>query len=144
MGLHYGVLRARPDRTKREDAVSGPHRQIRVVDASGQPWRVAVHAQSSDHNSEVIFWIVNPLVGQPILGSLAAAPSGFRPTLANSSASLDHVSTPGPTASQNRTAVCSWQVARDTGGQENEMAAGLDGTRPANPDSQCSPAGTEG
>ena len=45
--------------------------QIRTVDASSQPWRVAVNKKSSDH-SEVIFWIVDPLVGQPVLGALAA------------------------------------------------------------------------
>ena len=56
--------------------------------------------------NEVVFWIVDPL------------------------------STSRPTASQNRTAVSSWRVARDTGGQENQMAAGLEGTRPVNRESQ--------
>ena len=93
MGLHYGVLRARPDRAKREDGVSTPHLQIRAVDESGQPWRVAVNVQSSD-GSEVVFWIVDPLVGHPILSSLAATPSGFNQTVANSSTSLDFVKAP--------------------------------------------------
>ena len=62
MGHQYGVLRARPDRAKREDGCSSPHRQIRAVDASGQPWRVAVNVQSSD-GSEVVFRIGGDAVG---------------------------------------------------------------------------------
>ena len=76
MGLEYGVLRARPDRAKREGNGSTPHLQIRAVDATGQPWRVAVNVQSDD-GSEVVFWIVDPLLGHPILAALAATPSGF-------------------------------------------------------------------
>jgi uncharacterized protein YukJ len=93
MGFDYGVLRARPDRTKREDAGSTPHLQIRAIDAAGQPWRVAVNVQSTD-GSEVVFWIVDPVVGHPILGSLAARPAGFSATAANSAASLDFVKAP--------------------------------------------------
>jgi uncharacterized protein YukJ len=93
MGLEYGVLRARPDRAKREDGASTPHLQIRAIDDTGQPWRVAVNVQSDD-GSEVVFWIVDPLVGHPILGALAATPSGFTKTPANSSASLDYVKAP--------------------------------------------------
>lgn len=89
MGLQYGVLRGRPDRAKRADGVRSPRLQIRTMDASGQPWRVAVNMKSGD-GSEGIFWIVDPLVGQPVLGSLAA----------NSSASLNSVGTSRPTASQ--------------------------------------------
>ena len=59
MALQYGVLRARFDRAKREDGLSTPHLQIRALDATGQPWRVAVNVQSQDH-SEVVFWIVDP------------------------------------------------------------------------------------
>ena len=87
------MLRARPDRAKREDDGDTPHLQIRALDASGQPWRVAVNVQSSD-GSEVVFWIVDPLVGHPILGSLAAAPAGFGATAANSAKSLDFVKAP--------------------------------------------------
>jgi uncharacterized protein YukJ len=93
MGLDYGVLRARPDRTKREDAGNTPHLQIRALDDSGQPWRVAVNVESND-GSEVIFWIVDPVVGHPILDSLAALPSGFSTTAATSAASLDFVKAP--------------------------------------------------
>jgi uncharacterized protein YukJ len=93
MAIRYGVLRAHPDRTKREDGGDTPHLQIRAVDASGQPWRVAVNVQSSD-GSEVVFWIVDPLVGHPILGSLASTPSGFYATVPNSAASLDFVKAP--------------------------------------------------
>ena len=119
MGLHYGALR-RSDRAEREDGVHSPRLQIRTVDASGQPWRVGVTMKSSDR-SEVVFWIVDPLVGQPFLGSLA-----------ETSASLNSVSTSRPTASQNRTAVFSWQ------------AAGLEQLRPAIRDSQYSSARGEG
>ena len=59
MALQYGVLRARFDRAKREDGLSTPHLQIRALDSTGQPWRVAVNVQSQDH-SEVVFWIVDP------------------------------------------------------------------------------------
>jgi uncharacterized protein YukJ len=93
MGFEYGVLRARTDRAKREDGGATPHLQIRAVDDTGQPWRVAVNVQSGD-GSEVVFWVVDPLVGHPILGALAATPSGFTTTAANSSASLDFVKAP--------------------------------------------------
>src|ERR1700754_2800290 len=93
MALQYGVLRARFDRRKREDGASTPHLQIRALDATGQPWRVAVNVQSED-GSEVVFWVVDPLVGHPILGALAATPSGFSTTGANSAGSLDYVKAP--------------------------------------------------
>ena len=86
MALQYGVLRARFDRAKREDGLSTPHLQIRALDSTGQPWRVAVNVQSQDH-SEVVFWIVDPLVGHPIVDSLATRPSGFSPGRAQ----CDHV-----------------------------------------------------
>src|SRR6476659_5860315 len=70
MALEYGVLRAQPGQAKREDDGSTPHLQIRALDATGQPWRVAVNVQSDDR-SEVVFWVVDPLVGHPILGALA-------------------------------------------------------------------------
>jgi uncharacterized protein YukJ len=93
MALEYGVLRARPDLAKREDGGSTPHLQIRALDATGQPRRVAVNVQSDD-GSEVVFWILDPLVGHPILAALATTPSGYTTTGANSSASLDFVKAP--------------------------------------------------
>ena len=93
MALEYGVLRARFDRAKREDDGATPHLQIRALDATGQPWRVAVNVQSND-GSEVVFWVVDPLVGHPILGGLAATPSGFTTTAPTSSGSLDYVKAP--------------------------------------------------
>jgi hypothetical protein len=45
MAILYGVLRGRPDRYKREDNESTPHLQIRVLEDSGQPWRIAVNVQ---------------------------------------------------------------------------------------------------
>ncbi len=93
MALDYGVLRGRPDRAMREDGEQSPHLQIRVVDDSGQPWRVAVNVQSSD-GSEVAFWVVDPLVGHPILASVSDTASGFARTAPNSAASLDFVKAP--------------------------------------------------
>jgi len=93
MAIRYGVLRARPDRYTREDGESSPHLQIRAVDDTGQPWRVAVNVQSGD-GSEVVFWVVDPLAGHPILGALPALATGFSPTPANSAASLDYVKAP--------------------------------------------------
>ena len=69
MAILYGVLRGRPDRFKREDNGSSPHLQIRVLEDNGQPWRIAVNVQS-DSGSNVAFWVVDPLVGEPVLASL--------------------------------------------------------------------------
>jgi uncharacterized protein YukJ len=93
MALDYGVLRGRPDRATREDGERTPHLQIRVLDDAGQPWRVAVNVQSSD-GSEVAFWVVDPLVGHPILASMGNATSGFTRTVPNSAVSLDFVKAP--------------------------------------------------
>jgi uncharacterized protein YukJ len=93
MAFQYGALRARFDRAKREDNQSTPHLQIRALDDSGQPWRVAVNVQSKD-SSEVVFWVVDPLVGHPVVGSLAAVPSGFSMTEPNAMKSLDYVRAP--------------------------------------------------
>ena len=46
MAILYGTLRGRVDRYKREDQVSTPHLQVRVLDQTGQPWRIAVNVQS--------------------------------------------------------------------------------------------------
>jgi len=67
MAIQYGVLRGHPDRYKREDNVSTPHLQIRVLEDGGQPWRIAVNVQSdagANAASNVAFWVVDPLVGQ--------------------------------------------------------------------------------
>ncbi|WP_441963385.1 DUF2278 family protein [Mycolicibacterium houstonense] len=89
----YGVLRARPDRFVREDGQSTPHLQVRAVDDSGQPWRIAVNVQSND-GSEVVFWVVDPLVGHPIVTGLPTVPSGYSRTSPTSAASLDYVKAP--------------------------------------------------
>src|SRR4029079_8360864 len=93
MTLQYGVLRARFDRAKREDGLSTPHLQIRALDSTGQPWRGAVNVQSQDH-SEVVFWIVDSLVGHPIVDSLSTRPSGFSPAAPNETTSVDYVRAP--------------------------------------------------
>jgi uncharacterized protein YukJ len=93
MAIDYGVLRGAPDRYQREDGGATPHLQIRVLDATGQPWRIAVNVQSND-GSEVVFWIVDPLIGHPILGSLATLPQGFSRPPRNSSTALDFVKAP--------------------------------------------------
>src|SRR5712691_12455130 len=93
MAIDYGVLRGRPDRYKREDGASTPHLQIRVLDAGGQPWRIAVNVQS-DSGSNVAFWVVDPLAGHPLLASLPAKASGFNTVAGNASNALDYVKAP--------------------------------------------------
>jgi uncharacterized protein YukJ len=93
MAILYGVLRGRPDRFKREDNTSSPHLQIRVLEDSGQPWRIAVNVQSSS-GSNVAFWVVDPLVGHPVLASLADRPQGFSTRAPNASQALDFVKAP--------------------------------------------------
>jgi uncharacterized protein YukJ len=93
MAIMYGVLRGRPDRYKREDDAATPHLQIRVLEDTGQPWRIAVNVQS-DTGSNVAFWVVDPLVGHPVLASLAAQPSGFSTVAPNADHALDYVKAP--------------------------------------------------
>jgi uncharacterized protein YukJ len=93
MAILYGVLRGRPDRYKREDNVSTPHLQIRVVEDGGQPWRIAVNVQS-DSGSNVAFWVVDPLIGEPVLASLPGRASGFTPAAPNADHALDYVKAP--------------------------------------------------
>src|SRR5262245_60934661 len=93
MGIKYGALRARPDRWTREDGDSTPHLQIRALDDALQPWRIAVNVQSND-GSHVVFWVVDPLVGHPILDTLGSLPTGFSSRTANAAQSLDFVKAP--------------------------------------------------
>src|SRR6476469_2897379 len=60
MALVYGVVRARPDLAKREDGAATPQLELRAVDASGQPWRVAVNVQSDDGGEQ-------QMLGSPLL-----------------------------------------------------------------------------
>jgi uncharacterized protein YukJ len=89
----YGVLRGNLDRWVREDGQPTPHLQIRVLEESGQPWRVAVNVQS-DTGSEVVYWLVDPLSGHPVLAGLDALPSGFSVATASPHAALDYVRAP--------------------------------------------------
>ena len=93
MAMMYGVLRGRPDRYKREDNASTPHLQIRVLDDSDQPWRIAVNVQSNT-GSHVAFWVVDPLAGHPLLASLFAQASGFSSVAQNAAHALDYVKAP--------------------------------------------------
>ena len=93
MAIDYGVLRGRPDRYKREDDAATPHLQIRVLDNSGQPWRIAVNVQS-DSGSNVVFWVVDPLAGHPLLAALPSQPSGFAHVDRNAGHALDYVKAP--------------------------------------------------
>ena len=93
MAILYGVLRGRPDRFKREDNGSSPHLQIRVLEDGGQPWRIAVNVQS-DTGSQVAFWVVDPLVGHPILAALPGRPQGFSALADNAGQALDFVKAP--------------------------------------------------
>lgn len=89
----YGVLRADLDRWVREDGQSTPHLQIRVLDKTGQPWRVAVNVQS-DTGSEVVYWLVDPLLGRPVLAGLSALPTGFSTATRSAASALDYVRAP--------------------------------------------------
>jgi uncharacterized protein YukJ len=89
----YGVLRGTIDRWVREDGDSSPHLQIRVVDATGQPWRIAVNVQS-DTGSEVVYWLVDPLQAHPVVAGLDALPSGFSSLATTSTTALDYVRAP--------------------------------------------------
>jgi uncharacterized protein YukJ len=89
----YGVLRGDLDRWVREDDRSTPHLQIRVLDKTGQPWRVAVNVQS-DTGSDVVYWLVDPLPGHPVLTGLAGLPTGFSLAARSPSSALDYVRAP--------------------------------------------------
>jgi uncharacterized protein YukJ len=93
MAILYGVLRGHPNRYKREDNVSTPHLQIRVLENGGQPWRIAVNVQS-DTGSNVAFWVVDPLVGEPVLATLSGLASGFTTAAPNADHALDFVKAP--------------------------------------------------
>src|SRR5262245_42050264 len=93
MTIFYGALRGRPDRYKREDNQPSPHLQVRVLDATGQPWRIAVNVQSNS-GSNVVFWVLDPLAGEPVLGSLPSLPSGFTSVARNADHALDYVKAP--------------------------------------------------
>src|SRR5215813_5482917 len=93
MTIKYGVLRGHPDRFKREDNESTPHLQIRILENSGQPWRIAVTVES-DTGSDVAFWVVDPLVDHPLLASLPGLASGFTSVTRNADHALDYVKAP--------------------------------------------------
>lgn len=93
MAIMYGALRGRPDRYKREDDAATPHLQIRVLEDGGQPWRIAVNVRS-DTGSNVAFWVVDPLVGHPLLASLPALASGFSTVTRSPDHALDYVKAP--------------------------------------------------
>ena len=76
--LHYGVLRGRVDVFKREDDLSTPHLQIRVVDGHDQAWRVPVNVLSADQ-SRLIFHRADPFQNNPIIAALPQVAAGFTP-----------------------------------------------------------------
>jgi len=89
----YGVLRADLDLWVREDGQQTPHLQIRALDKTGQPWRIAVNVQS-DTGSEVVYWLVDPLLGHPVLAGLSALPTGFSAATHSPASALDYVRAP--------------------------------------------------
>jgi len=93
MATGYGVLRGKIDRWVREDGDSSPHLQIRILDESGQPWRIAVNVQS-DTGSEVVYWLSDPLLGHPVVAGLDTMPSGFSSLATTSMTALDYVRAP--------------------------------------------------
>ena len=93
MAILYGVLRGHPDRFTREDNIASPHLQIRVLEDTGQPWRIAVNVESNT-GSDVAFWVVDPLVGHPLLASLPGRAQGFTALTGNAGQALDFVKAP--------------------------------------------------
>ncbi|GAA0945083.1 DUF2278 family protein [Virgisporangium aurantiacum] len=94
MVSNYGVLRGSIDRWVREDGDgSSPHLQIRVLDGTGQPWRIAVNVQSSDA-SHVVYWLVDPLRGHPLLAGLPVLPTGFTAAPPSATSTVDYVRAP--------------------------------------------------
>jgi uncharacterized protein YukJ len=78
MAMHYGVLRGRVDRFKREDDFDTPHLQIRVLDGRDQAWRVPVNVLSKDQ-SFLVFHRVDPLQSHLLLAELPQLAAGFTP-----------------------------------------------------------------
>jgi uncharacterized protein YukJ len=93
VAILYGTLRGRVDRYKREDGASTPHLQVRVLDETGQPWRIAVNVESDD-DSDVVFWVVDPLAAHPILDGLDTLATGFSPQPPESRHALDYLKAP--------------------------------------------------
>lgn len=93
MAILYGALRGRVDRYKREDHVSTPHLNVRVLDQTGQPWRIAVNVQSED-KSDVVYWVIDPLAAHPILDGLDALTTGFTRQPPDSRHALDFTKAP--------------------------------------------------
>lgn len=76
MALQYGVLRGRVDIFEREDNLSSPHLQIKLIDGENRAWRVPVNVLSGD-GSQLIVHRTEPLQSHPIVAGLAAFPMGF-------------------------------------------------------------------
>jgi uncharacterized protein YukJ len=94
--LHYGVLRGRVDVFKREDDLSTPHLQIRVVDGRNQAWRVPVNVLSADQ-SRLIFHRADPLQNHPLLAALPQVTAGFTslpPSARSAASALDYFRAP--------------------------------------------------
>jgi hypothetical protein len=96
---HGAALRGfagRVDVFKREDDLSTPHLQIRVVDGHNQAWRVPVNVLSEDQ-SHVIFHRADPLQNHPLLEALPQVRAGFTllpPALRSASSALDYFRAP--------------------------------------------------
>ncbi len=96
MALYYGILRGRVDIFKREEDLSTPHLQIRLVDGHSQAWRVPVNVLSGDQ-SRVIFHRADPLQNHPILAALPQVTAGFTllpPAARSASSALDYFRAP--------------------------------------------------
>jgi len=87
------VLAGRALERRREGATDTPHYQLRLRTGDGSGFRIAVNVQSNT-GSDVAFWVVDPLVGHPVLASLPGRPQGFTPLAPNSSQALDYVKAP--------------------------------------------------
>jgi uncharacterized protein YukJ len=81
-GIPYGVLRGKVDRWEREIPHAGssqsPQLHIRVLDAAGKPWRIALNMRTGGpEQMRVIYQRADRLNGHPIVDGLSAFSSGF-------------------------------------------------------------------
>jgi uncharacterized protein YukJ len=94
--MHYGVLRGKVDRFKRENNLDTPHLQIRVIDGNNQPWRVPVNVLSKD-GSSLVYHRADPLLSHAVLTGLLDLDKGFKllaPPSRNASTALDFFRAP--------------------------------------------------
>ena len=84
----YGVLVGRATECRREGAADTPHYQVRLADAAGAGYRIAVNVKSQESPSELLY-LVHDDLRHPITETLAGLAAGWHPLAAR--AGLDYV-----------------------------------------------------